>query len=109
LQAQQALKANDIFRCAILLREALVTAKIPPGEDVDNMENRARAEKTLRENTDGTIETIMMLRNALAHATLPRKGAKSIRNRVMKMLSSREEMMKELKKLVAEAGSEITK
>jgi len=71
LSAKAAVRAGDLLRATILLREARISLALPP-EEQTNSEKRDDTNKKLNEVTYEDDELLLALRNCLAHADRPK-------------------------------------
>ncbi|NMA43733.1 MAG: TIGR02221 family CRISPR-associated protein [Oligosphaeraceae bacterium] len=71
LSAKAAVRAGDLLRATILLREARISLALPPDKQTKSKE-REQANKNLNKETDADDELLLALRNCLAHADRPK-------------------------------------
>lgn len=96
LSAKAALKAGDLLRATILLREAHISLALPP-EQQSSPNARKRKDAELQLDTDFTFETLTVLRNCMAHASKPRDS--KLTKHVRELLADEKKLLRELTRI----------
>ena len=89
LSAKAAVRAGDLLRATVLLREARISLALPPEEQADQ-DKRERANHRLIRDTDADDELLLALRNCLAHAGQPQNSR--LQTRVRELLQDEQEL-----------------
>lgn len=96
LSAKAAVRAGDLLRATVLLREARISVALPPEEQA-LQEKRELANSRLNQETDADDELLLALRNCLAHADQPTD--KTAGKRVQELLQDEQKLINALNRI----------
>ncbi len=96
LSAKAAVRAGDLLRATILLREARISLALLPEEQA-NSGKREEANKNLNQETDADDELLLVLRNCLAHADQPKDN--QLGKRIRELLQNEQKLTETLNRI----------
>ena len=96
LSAKAALRAGDLLRATVLLREARISLELPPDQQAA-WEAREQVNSKLNRDTDQHAELLTALRNCLAHAAIP--GSTSTGKKISRLLTDNVELTETLQQI----------